>query len=77
MALPISSAALDAIAEQTGFQPEPLEKTIWLLRILQELATHEALRGCFALTGGTALHLFHMPFRRACPKTLICRAETG
>ena len=58
----LSSDDLDAIAEQTGFQPEPLEKTIWLLRILQELAAHEALRGCFALTGGTALHLFHMPF---------------
>ena len=62
MTLPISSADLDAIAEQTGFQPEPLEKTIWLLHILKELAAHEALRGCFALTGGTALHLFHMPF---------------
>lgn len=58
----LSSDDLDAIAEQTGFQPEPLEKTIWLLRILQELAAHESLRGCFALTGGTALRLFHMPF---------------
>lgn len=60
---PVEVSTIDVarVSEQTGFRPLYVEKTIWLLSILQELIRHESLQGLVALKGGTALHLFHIP----------------
>lgn len=42
----------------TGFQPEPLEKAVYLLELLELLHSHPFLKGRLVLKGGTALNLF-------------------
>jgi len=42
----------------TGFQPEPLEKTVYLLELLALLYSHPFLKGRLVVEGGTALNLF-------------------
>ena len=49
---------LDREAASTGFQPEPLEKVLLLIELLQSLRSHPFLKGRFVLKGGTALNLF-------------------
>jgi len=54
----LSRARLLDESESTGFRPEVLEKVIHLLNLLTAFQRHPALRGRFALKGGTALNLF-------------------
>lgn len=42
----------------TGFLPEPLEKAVYLLELLESLHSHPFLKGRLVLKGGTALNLF-------------------
>ena len=46
------------LAAQTGFQAEPLEKTLHLLELLEAMRSHPFLSGRLALKGGTAINLF-------------------
>ncbi len=45
-------------AAASGFQPEPLEKVIHLLELLEALRSHPFLKDRVALKGGTALNVF-------------------
>jgi len=45
-------------AGATGFRAEILEKTVQLVSLLEALSAYPALRGRWALKGGTALNLF-------------------
>ena len=44
--------------EMTAFPPETADKVERLLDVLEEMAGHPALRGGFAMYGGTAINLF-------------------
>lgn len=46
------------VAESTGFKPNIIEKVMHLLNMMNMLYSHPALKGKFALKGGTALNLF-------------------
>jgi len=54
----LTEAALNREAAVTGFQPEPLEKAVRLLGLLDGLRSHPYLKPRIALKGGTALNLF-------------------
>jgi len=54
----LTEADLNREAAVTGFQPEPLEKAIRLLELLDALRSHPYLKPRIALKGGTALNLF-------------------
>lgn len=56
MRLTVTELAREAAA--TGFQPEPLEKVILLLELLEAIRSHPFLKDRVALKGGTALNLF-------------------
>ncbi len=45
-------------AAASGFQPEPLEKVIHILELLEALRSHPFLKDRVALKGGTALNVF-------------------
>jgi predicted nucleotidyltransferase component of viral defense system len=60
----LSSERLLAEAGATGFRAAMLEKTIQLVSLLEALNGHPALRGRWALKGGTALNLFHFELPR-------------
>ncbi len=49
---------LDREAMATGFRPEPLEKVIRLIELLDSLRSHPFLKRRIALKGGTALNFF-------------------
>jgi len=51
-------ADLLSLASNLGFQPYALEKTIWLLELLEAVNRHPFLKKRMALKGGTALNLF-------------------
>ena len=55
---------LDAIARETGFIRDVLEKVFRLTAILAEVRRTPDLHGKLALKGGTALHFIHLGFRR-------------
>ncbi len=54
----LGEADLQRQAETTGFRPEPLEKVLHLIELLEGLRSHPYLRTRIALKGGTALNLF-------------------
>lgn len=60
----ISSEKLSAIAEETGFREEVIEKAIHLLNLLNSLNSHPILKGKWTLKGGTALNLFVLDIPR-------------
>ncbi len=51
-------------AADSGFRPEPLEKVLRLLEILQRLDRHEVSTEQWVLKGGTALNLFYLDLPR-------------
>lgn len=60
----ISSEKLSAIAEETGFRAEVIEKSLHLLNLLNALNSHPILKGKWILKGGTALNLFVLDIPR-------------
>jgi predicted nucleotidyltransferase component of viral defense system len=56
----ISKEKLLQEAEVTGFRPDILEKSIYLLSLLESLRAHPFLKERLVLKGGTALNLFHL-----------------
>jgi hypothetical protein len=54
----LTPAELSGLAAETGFQPEPLEKVLNLLELLEGLRSHPFLSDRLVLKGGTALNLF-------------------
>jgi len=53
-----SSEELNFIAQQTNYNADIIEKAAHLLNLLGTFNSHPALKGKFALKGGTALNLF-------------------
>lgn len=49
---------IDALARESGFPPEPLEKVIRLGEVTALVTRHPLLSRVLALKGGTALNLF-------------------
>ncbi len=49
---------LGALAADTGFLPDRIEKAVRLLALADDIAAHPYLAGRLALTGGTALNMF-------------------
>lgn len=60
----ISKERLSAVAMQTGFRPEILEKVIRLMDLLNAIFTDDYLASRLALKGGTALNLFYFDLPR-------------
>lgn len=54
----LTHAQLTALAESSGHQPEPLERVLRLIDLLNALRGHPFLGPRLALKGGTALNLF-------------------
>ncbi len=54
----LTSAMVAHEAISTGFEPEPLEKALRLVGLLDGLHGHPFLKPRIALKGGTALNLF-------------------
>lgn len=52
-----SPEQLEALAAQTGFRPQTLEKVIRLGELAADIGRHPLLSGVLALKGGTALNL--------------------
>ena len=52
----VSSRKLAALAAETGFRRETLEKVIRLGELLEDIARHPFLSKALALKGGTALN---------------------
>ena len=63
MAAP-SAQTLQRLADDTGHQPDTLEKVLRLLDLLQEIAKDRILSDRLVLKGGTALNLFHLGLDR-------------
>ena len=57
-------AAINAVHQQTGFDPLYIEKVLRLLGILRAFFTHPALKDKYVLKGGTALNLFYFDLPR-------------
>lgn len=55
---PPTQGELENLADETGFAPDQLEKTLRLLALIDAIADHPYLSGRLALTGGTALNMF-------------------
>lgn len=47
------------LAEDTGFNQNPLEKVLRLLGVLSKVSAHPGLKDCFVLKGGTGLNFFY------------------
>ncbi len=60
----LSSEDLRRIAGEAGFSPEPLEKVVRLLDLLDALRSHPYLANRMVLKGGTALNLFVLDLPR-------------
>jgi predicted nucleotidyltransferase component of viral defense system len=54
----LTSVMVTHEAISTGFEPEPLEKVLRLVGLLEGLHGHPFLKPRIALKGGTALNLF-------------------
>ena len=54
----LSRGDLDRMASESGFPPDPLERVVQLLDLLDALRTHPYLAERLVLKGGTALNLF-------------------
>ena len=54
----LTSAMVAHEAISTGFEPEPIEKVLRLVGLLDGLHRHPFLKPRIALKGGTALNLF-------------------
>ena len=54
----ISDKEILTISEQKGFNPQMLEKVLYLMHLLQSLNNHPFLKEKWVLKGGTALNLF-------------------
>lgn len=52
------------LADETGFNQNPLEKVIRLIGVLGKIHAHPALGDCFVLKGGTGLNLFYYDLPR-------------
>ncbi|MCE2524341.1 MAG: nucleotidyl transferase AbiEii/AbiGii toxin family protein [Rhodobacteraceae bacterium] len=53
-----STQTLQSLANDTGYQPDTLEKVVRLLERLQEIANDRILSNRLVLKGGTALNLW-------------------
>ncbi len=60
----LTPADLERLAREVGFQPEPLEKVVHLIDLLDALRSHPYLATRVALKGGTALNLFVLDLPR-------------
>lgn len=60
----LSSERLLAIAEETRFRVEVIEKALHLLNLLNTFNSHPILKGKWVLKGGTALNLFVLDIPR-------------
>lgn len=60
----LSIETLTSISQSTGYGLENIEKAALLLDLLNVLTIHPALKGQFALKGGTALNLFLLDMPR-------------
>jgi len=49
-----------AVAKKSRFRPEPVEKVLRLIEIVQRLDRHEVTSSAWVLIGGTAINLFHL-----------------
>ncbi len=47
------------LAEDTGFNQNPLEKVLRILGVLSKVSAHPGLKDCFVLKGGTGLNFFY------------------
>lgn len=56
----ITRIQVQKAATRSRFRPEPVEKVLRLIEILQRLDRHEATSSAWVLKGGTALNLFHL-----------------
>jgi predicted nucleotidyltransferase component of viral defense system len=56
----ITRSQVRTVATRSRFRPEPVEKVLRLIEILQRLDRHEVTRSAWVLKGGTALNLFHL-----------------
>ena len=48
----------------SGYRQEIIEKVVWLIELLNAIASDSYLSTRFALKGGTALNLFHFDLPR-------------
>ncbi len=55
---------VQTVATRSRFRPEPVEKVLRLIEILQRLDRHEVTSSAWVLKGGTALNLFHLDVPR-------------
>ena len=56
----ITRSQVQTVATRSRFRPEPVEKVLRLIEILQRLDRHEVTSSAWVLKGGTALNLFHL-----------------
>jgi len=56
----ITRNQVQIVATRSRFRPEPVEKVLRLIEILQRLDRHEATSSAWVLKGGTAINLFHL-----------------
>ena len=56
--IPPTIKELQALAADTGFAPDRLDKVLRLLCLIDGISDHPQLGGRLALTGGTALNMF-------------------
>ena len=61
---PPSLQTLQSLANETGFQPDALEKTLRHIVLLQEFSRDTVLSDRLALKGGTALNHFYLSTER-------------
>ncbi len=60
----ITRRQVEAVATNSRFRPEPVEKVLRLIEILGRLDSHELSAGSWLLKGGTALNLFYLDLPR-------------
>jgi predicted nucleotidyltransferase component of viral defense system len=60
----VSRETVLAVAAESGFRPDMVEKILRLLDLLVEIGAHPYLRDRLALKGGTALNVFHFDLPR-------------
>ncbi len=60
----ITAREVTAIARETGFRLEIVEKVLRLVGILDRIDCHDQLAGAWLLKGGTALNLLHLEVPR-------------
>ena len=60
----ITRRRIDAVAAESGFRSDTVEKVQRLCAILERLDRHPTTRGAWVLKGGTALNLLHLDVPR-------------